>query len=113
MQIVISIMKKKNRNARELELLDQVFSDIPFFQEIKQKLPEDAYESLLRRSRYEFYKKGDTIFKEGSNYTVRLTIISQINKVTMALSFTIFLKDASTYLSTRVESTVPSIAFPT
>lgn len=58
-------MKKKSRNPEEIELLDMIFSEVKFFQDIKDKLPEDAYHALLRRSKYEFFKKEDVLFREG------------------------------------------------
>ena len=62
---MIKVLKKMNRSRAEVDQSNNIFSNIKFFEEVRQNLSTEAFESLTKRAKYEHHKKGAVIFSEG------------------------------------------------
>ncbi|KAL4491243.1 hypothetical protein ABPG72_021629 [Tetrahymena utriculariae] len=64
-QLVIDILKKKQRTRKEIEFIQKAVCNLNFFETKKQELDQKLYESLFASLSYEFFQKEEVIYHHG------------------------------------------------
>jgi hypothetical protein len=63
---VVRILKKRHKKtAGDLDLIDEKFDSVKFFQEYKQKLDTENFQKLLKQLEYEKVSKNQILFRKG------------------------------------------------
>ncbi|KAL4445108.1 hypothetical protein ABPG74_018836 [Tetrahymena malaccensis] len=64
-EALIQILKKENRNKKELQFIDRAVCSLKFFAEKKQQLNEKLYSKLVEKLKYQFLEKEKPLFYHG------------------------------------------------
>ncbi|KAL4445543.1 hypothetical protein ABPG74_004617 [Tetrahymena malaccensis] len=64
-QLVIDILKKKQRTKKEIDFIQKAVTNLNFFETKKQELDQKLYESLFASLNYEFFSKEEVIYHYG------------------------------------------------
>ncbi|EAS07793.2 cyclic nucleotide-binding domain protein (macronuclear) [Tetrahymena thermophila SB210] len=64
-QLVIDVLKKKQRTKKEIDFISKAVSNLNFFETKKQELDQKLYEQLFASLSYEFFQKEEVIYHHG------------------------------------------------